>query len=425
MNDTATDDRVLLARFVSDKSQDAFATIVHRYVNLVYGVALRRVRDPHLADDVTQAVFLLLSQRAGSLAKSSAVLPGWLHRAATYCASNAIKMNTRRQHHERLAATGSRFAEDARAAQLDDTSELSVDLDRAMSKLNDIDRSALLLRYGSDQSVEQVAGALNLSLDATKKRLQRALQKLRTVLGRHGGTLTSIASIESAVRSQRAAPSHVADAILSTAPSRAAVLISQGANTMFVIQQIKQVTMIVVLFLGCTVGAGMLLARLGRNAPAAPTVASAFHAATFGAITQRTVNDDGLRKDDWIDFDTGKLSDPGRVFPDRSKGASWARATGADAHCETAPGESGFYGLEMVIAPIDDKQFDTIDAEHLREEMKDAMVNSNSHMSADGDLPHSYQFKTREGGIGVAQITAIKRDAEQHGTITIRYKLVR
>ena len=96
------DDRTLLDRVIREKSHGAFEQIVRRYVDLVYATSLRRVRDRHLAEDVTQATFIVLWQRANTI---KSPLPAWLHRTACYAASNAIKMRTRRAQHEHLAAS--------------------------------------------------------------------------------------------------------------------------------------------------------------------------------------------------------------------------------------------------------------------------------------------------------------------------------
>src|SRR5689334_21822340 len=103
--DPQLDDRALLAAYVARADQAAFATLVRRHADLVYNACLRQARgDRHLADDATQAVFLLLAQRAGRL-KPTVLLTGWLYNTARYAAANAVRAETRRRRHERQAAT--------------------------------------------------------------------------------------------------------------------------------------------------------------------------------------------------------------------------------------------------------------------------------------------------------------------------------
>jgi hypothetical protein len=58
MDEMTTDDLTLLREYARHDSEMAFAALVSRYVNLVYSVALRQVRDPQLAEEITQAVFI-------------------------------------------------------------------------------------------------------------------------------------------------------------------------------------------------------------------------------------------------------------------------------------------------------------------------------------------------------------------------------
>ena len=74
-------DGELLRRFISSNDQDSFAKLLDRYAGLVMGVCRRVVGETHLAEDVFQATFLVLSRKAKSLRKTVS-LPAWLHRVA-------------------------------------------------------------------------------------------------------------------------------------------------------------------------------------------------------------------------------------------------------------------------------------------------------------------------------------------------------
>src|SRR5205814_1709624 len=94
-----TEDMMLLAEYARSNSEQAFQTLVARHVNIVYSVALRQCGHPQDAQEITQAVFIILARKAGSL-NSNTILSGWLCRTARYAAANVITQRKRRQQRE-------------------------------------------------------------------------------------------------------------------------------------------------------------------------------------------------------------------------------------------------------------------------------------------------------------------------------------
>jgi len=97
-----TDDMELVRQYVAHQSEPAFAALVSRHASLVYSAALRRVNDPQLAEEITQAVFIILARKACSLNERT-ILPGWLYRTACYTSNTALKGEHRRQRREQEA----------------------------------------------------------------------------------------------------------------------------------------------------------------------------------------------------------------------------------------------------------------------------------------------------------------------------------
>jgi RNA polymerase sigma factor (sigma-70 family) len=228
------DDRDLLARYARENSPEAFAAIVRRHLNMVYAAARRQAGDAHLAEDVAQAVFVILSRRAAQLHPNT-VLVGWLYNTVRYCAANARKIEARRKHYEAKGGVMDRAR-----AQIENCSDREADgpvqealplLDAALSALGARDRDAVLLKFVQGKTHKAVGDALGVTEEAARKRVERAIDKLRGFFLKRGvGVSAAAVASTLAAASSDAAPPALAGAIASASSA------ASGATTAAIVE---------------------------------------------------------------------------------------------------------------------------------------------------------------------------------------------
>src|SRR3984957_8057250 len=178
----------LLREFVVSDSQEAFETLLNRHVNLVYSTALRMVRDPSLASEVTQTTFIILAKKARLLG-SGTVLSGWLYRTTQYAAARAMRTEYRRREREEEAAKMQTETSNSNSMW----EELAPLLDQAMAQLGETDRNAVVLRYFENKDSHDVGEALGINEAAAQKRVARAVEKMRKFCLKRGIVAPAIA----------------------------------------------------------------------------------------------------------------------------------------------------------------------------------------------------------------------------------------
>src|SRR5258708_22106567 len=97
-----TSDTELLHQYAKERSDKAFAKLVTRHLNLVYSAALRKTGNPSAAEEITQAVFIILAKKAGKL-RPKTVLSAWLYQTARLTAANFQRTEIRRTRREKEA----------------------------------------------------------------------------------------------------------------------------------------------------------------------------------------------------------------------------------------------------------------------------------------------------------------------------------
>jgi len=203
-------DMDLLREYADHKLDAAFGGLVRRHLNLVYSVALRYTGNAADAQDVAQAVFVLLAQKAAAL-RERTTLTGWLYETTRLVARQSLRTRTRQQTRDQEACMQSALNETG----ADDVwQKLAPLLEEGMSRLNEDERTLLALRFYENKSAGETAALLGIQEWAAHKRANRAVEKLRAYFARRGVVLTATGLTTAvAANAVSAAPAGLAAAI--------------------------------------------------------------------------------------------------------------------------------------------------------------------------------------------------------------------
>lgn len=189
--DPTTSDHELLQRYFRDHQEDAFAELMQRYLGFVHASAGRQV-GPELAPDVAQAVFLVLARKAGTLGPGT-VLSSWLFRTTRFVAARARRAETRRSRRELVAAGMSSPLEShfPQSHESDGLASITPHLDDALAALPEADRRLVLSRFLEAQEFPQLGRRFGVSSEAARKRVTRALERMRAFLAARGVSISA------------------------------------------------------------------------------------------------------------------------------------------------------------------------------------------------------------------------------------------
>jgi RNA polymerase sigma factor (sigma-70 family) len=212
------DDIALLREYIERGSEEAFAALVRRHVDRVYSVALRHMGNPHEAEEITQAVFVILARKARSL-RRGVILGGWLYQTTRLTAVTVTRSQVRRARREWEA----HMQDASNDNETEVWSQITPMLDNALADLREMDRHAVVLRFFYGKSMREIGAALGGSEDSARMRVNRALERLRKYFLQHGvsSTTATIAGAMSA-NSLQAAP-------MALAKTATAVALMKGA----------------------------------------------------------------------------------------------------------------------------------------------------------------------------------------------------
>ncbi len=267
-------DGQLLARFLAQRDEAAFESVVRRHGPMVLGVCRRVLRHPQDAEDAFQATFLVLVKKAASIAQRE-LLANWLYGVAYRTALDARAAALRRQTRERQVSPMPEPPADAK----DPGADLRPILDQELNRLADRYRVPVVLCDLHGRTRRDVARQLGIPVGTLSGRLTVARRLLARRLARYGlgfsaGALATAAMPEALVSSTVHAATAMAAGRAATGVASAPVAaLVEGVLKALWLKSLK-ITATLLLAAGVVLGVGVLLMQKAQksNDPTAPRV---------------------------------------------------------------------------------------------------------------------------------------------------------
>lgn len=215
-------DRELLLRFVNQRQEAAFETLVRRHGPMVQGVCRRVLGDAHEAEDAFQATFLVLVRKSDSIRRPE-LLANWLYGVAFRIAQKA-RVNASKR--ERMPMQSDQLATQEQLLEVE-WAEVKTVLDEEINRLPEKFRAPLVLCYFNGKTNIEAARLLGWPEGSISERLAKAREALRRRLNRRGLTLS--AALLALLLSQKAASAAVPTVVVEATVTAAVVFAGHPA----------------------------------------------------------------------------------------------------------------------------------------------------------------------------------------------------
>jgi RNA polymerase sigma-70 factor (ECF subfamily) len=184
----APDDAALVDA-VAGRSQAALADLYRRYGGAVHGHARRVCRNPQMAEEICQVVFAELWSRPGRFDAERGTLRTWLLTQAHSRAVDMVRAESARRRRDEMDAQLHPSATGAGEVEASvQSAALADDVRRAVDRLPDDERAAILLAYVGGHSYRKTASLLGAPEGTVKSRIRTGLTRLRDILDAEGVT---------------------------------------------------------------------------------------------------------------------------------------------------------------------------------------------------------------------------------------------